>query len=245
MIVVCIMLETAPLVRADDQADLKAVIDKAVKAMGGQEKLAKHQGVTIKSKGKVSINGMEFEFTAESHVQPPTKNRVQIDGDFNGMKFTQIRISNGDKGWVSAMGMVTEMGEDELANAKDDLYAGWVASLVPLNDPTFKLAPLGESKVSDRPVLGVKVSHKDQKDVNLYFDKENGLLVKAARRAKDMMGAEVDQETFFSEYKDVDGVKRWKKLTIKRDGNTFLEMEATDIKAVEKLDDNLFGKPGQ
>src|SRR5262249_40422194 len=162
---VCLVLGVGRSVRADDQADVKAVIDKAVKAVGGREKLTKYKGRSTKIKGKISLQGAEIEFTAESHVQDSNKLRSQFEGDFNGMKFTRIQIVNGDKGWVSMMGTVNEMNEDELANAKEELYATQVSSLTPLNDAAYKLAPLGESKAGDRTVVGVKVSHKDHKDV--------------------------------------------------------------------------------
>jgi hypothetical protein len=45
------------------------------------------------------------------------------------------------------------------------------------------------------------------------------------------------------EYKDFEGVKRPAKMVIERDGNKFLDLEITEIKLLEKLDDNEFQKP--
>ncbi len=151
---------------------------------------------------------------------------------------------NGDKGWINMMGNTDEMSQDQLAAEREDLYAAWVATLEPLKDAAFKLAPLGEIKVGDRPAVGVKVSHKDHKDVSLYFDKDKGLLLKVQRRTKDSMtGQEVDQETFYSDYKEDDGVQRSRKQKTKRDGNDFLEIEITESKRVERLDESTFAKP--
>jgi len=55
---------------------------------------------------------------------------------------------------------------------------GWVAMLAPLKDKAYTLAPIGEVKVEDRPALGLRVSRKGNRDINLYFDKKTYLRVK-------------------------------------------------------------------
>jgi hypothetical protein len=243
---ICLVLGAVASVRADDKDDVKAVIDKAIKARGGEEKLAKYKAFTIKSKGKINLMGNEIEFTNETAVQIPDKMRSYVEGEFGGVKFTRIQVVNGNKGWLSQMGNTEEMNEEQLNAAKEEQHAGRVVTLVPLKDPAFTLAPLGEVKVGDRPAVGVKVSHKGQKDINLYFDKEKGLLLKTQRRVKDMMtGQELDQETLFSNYKEVDGVQHPMKQTIKRDGNDFLTIEISEYKSHDKLDDKLFSKPSE
>ena len=186
----------------------------------------------------------EIEFTFEATVQPPKQSRRRFEADVSGTKFERTIVFNGDKGWINMMGNTDEMSQDQLAAEREDLYAAWVATLEPLKDAAFKLAPLGEIKVGDRPAVGVKVSHKDHKDVSLHFDKDKSLLLKVQRRTKDSMtGQEVDQETFYSDYKEDDGVQRSRKQKTKRDGNDFLEIEITESKRVDRLDDSTFAKP--
>jgi hypothetical protein len=88
----------------------------------------------------------------------------------------------------------------------------------------------------------VKVSRKGQRDVNLYFDKETFVLLKNDTRVKDLMGggAELTSETIYSDLKETDGVKDFRKFTIKRDGKTFIDFEFTEFKRLEKLDDSVF-----
>src|SRR5262249_46129118 len=86
--------------RADDPADLRKVIDKAIKAMGGEEKLAKFKAETFKMKGKFYGTGEAVDYTGEWQVQPPDKIRVQVDGEVGGMKVTFFtQVVNGDKVW--------------------------------------------------------------------------------------------------------------------------------------------------
>src|SRR5947209_6498005 len=51
--------------------DTKAtdVLDKAIKAIGGQEKLDKIKGITWKAKGTITINGDDSEFTSQATAQ--------------------------------------------------------------------------------------------------------------------------------------------------------------------------------
>src|SRR5262249_42230743 len=99
---------------------------------------------------------------------------------FNGMKATIITILNGDKGGMSFMGNVSDLEEERLADSKEELYAGRVGNLlVLLNEPGFKLAPLGDYKVGDRPAVGIKVSHEGHKGISTCFDKARGLLLKS------------------------------------------------------------------
>ena len=52
--------------RADD-AKVTEILDKAIKALGGKEKLAKAEAVTWKAKGKITIEGNENEISSERH----------------------------------------------------------------------------------------------------------------------------------------------------------------------------------
>jgi hypothetical protein len=240
----CIALGAVIGARAEDKTEAKAVVEKGIKALGGEEKLAKYKAATWKGKGKINFGGTEIEWTGDFSAQLPKQMKAVIEIDFNGMKVPFVRVLNGDKGWLVQMGNADDMTEEQLADAKEENYSNWITTLLPLRDPAFNLAPLGEVKVGDRPAVGIKVSHKDHKDISLFFDKEKGHVVKSQRRLKDLMtGQEVDQETFYLDYKNNDGIMRSMKFTSKRDGKDFLEAQTTEFKAMEKLDDSVFGKP--
>jgi hypothetical protein len=230
--------------RADDQADLKKVIDKAIQAVGGEAKLAKFNALTFKGKGKFYGMGEGIDYTGEWSVQQPDKLRFQFD---SGGNFTLVRVVNGDKIWMKIAGQeaMAVDDKDEIAEAKEAAYAGWVATLLPLKDKGFTFAALGEVKVDDKPAVGVRVSHQGHRDVNLFFDKNKGWLVKTETVVKDLMGGggEVTQETLFSEYKEVNGTQRFLKIVINRAGKKFVDADISEIEPKEKLDDSVFGKP--
>lgn len=231
---------------ADDQAEMRALIDKAIKATGGEAKLAQLNAATFKGKGKFYGMGEGIDYTGDWALQHPDKTRVQIEFTAGGMMFTIIRVLNGDKAWSKFNDKTqTVDSKEEIAEGQEAAYVAWVTRLVPLKDKDFQLAPLGEVKIDGKPAVGVRVSHKGRRDVNLFFDKEKGLLLKVETVIKDPMaaGQEMTQEALYSEHKEVNGVQAAMKVVINRDGKKFIDLEVTEIELKEKLDDSVFGKP--
>ena len=113
-----------------------------------------------------------------------------------------------------------------------------------LKDNAYKLAPLGEAKVEDRPTVGVKVSHEGRRDVHLFFDREKGLLLKVAFEVQPLEGGKKARvEYYYSGHKDVEGLKWPTKKVVFMDGKTFTQGEVTEFKFVDKFDDGEFAKP--
>jgi hypothetical protein len=223
--------------------DAKLILEKAVKAHGGEENLTKLTATHAKAKGSLDIMGQTIEFTSENW-SAPNKLRQELQIDLGGMKVALIQVANGDKAWQSAGGMTMEMEGPQLDEMKASLHAAKVESLLPLlKEKDFTLTALGESMVNGKPALGIKVEARGQKTMNLYFDKDSGLLVKSARKALSPAGTEVDSESIVKEYMDAGGIKHAKKAVVNQDGKKFLEVEVTEAKASEKLDDKLFQKP--
>jgi len=230
-------------VRADDKADLQKIIDKAIKAHGGADKVGQAKASTAKMKGKVyGMVDDGIEFTAELKTQEPDKSRMDISGEFMGAKFEFVHVVNGDKGWKKMMGNTEDMDKDEIEEQKEQRYADRVTRLVGLKEKGLEFATLGDKKIGERAAIGISVSSKGHRPISMYFDKETGMLLATERRVKEN-SQELSQETIYRDYKDVDGVKQPHKLTINREGKKYLEAEITEYKRVDKLDDGTFDKP--
>lgn len=233
--------------RAEDNADMKALLDKVIKAHGGLEALQKRKAGTENIKGKISIGGMEANFTGTWFVQFPEQIKAEMNLEIGDKQIQVTNVFNKNKGWVNAAGMMIEMTDDMVKSARNEMHCAWVsASLYPLRDEKlYKLSPLGEIEIDRKKAVGMLVTRKDYPDVNLYFDKESGLLQKAEFRTVDaaMGNQEITQEMFFSDYKKVDGLMAPHKFKIKRDGKDFLEGEVSNIQTFDKLPANTFDKP--
>jgi hypothetical protein len=230
--------------RGDDSGAAKEIVEKAIKAVGPEEKIAKLKAVTFKLKGKIHTMGMEIPFTGEVISQGADQSKATIDIEVNGQKITVTEALNHDKGWNKIGDMLMDKTEDQVKEAQESGHESWIATLIPLRDKAYTLSSLGDVKVDDRPALGIRVSGKGHRDVNLYFDKENGLLLKSEMRVKDEeSGQEVNQESYFSDYKEVNGLKEPMKIVIKKDGKAFLEADVEETRRQDKIEDSAFAKP--
>jgi hypothetical protein len=238
------ILSGLSLSRADEAADMKALIEKGVKSLGGEEKLAKMKGSTIKAKGKFYGFGDGIDFTSTTSTFLPDKLRNDIEGDSNGMKFSFTQVYNDGKGWGTMGGDAEALNEDQVKEVKQNLYIANLTRLHTLGSKDLTLKSLGDSKVGDVEVHGIKVTSKDQRDVSLFLDKKTGLLLKLETVVKNMGGEEEKEERLFADYKDHDGLKSPNKITINRSDKKYVEQEASDVKFSEKLEDSLFAKPG-
>ncbi len=229
--------------RADDK-DVQAVLDKGIKALGGEEKLGKVKAAAWKAKGKISFGGNDNDFTNQTTVQGLDHFRSEFEADFGGNKLQGVTVLSGDKGWRKFGDNQMPMDKDGLANEKRNVYLQVIpVTLLPLKEKGFKVAAAAEEKVGGKPAAGLKVTAADGKDFTLYFDKESGLPVKMVAKVIGFGGEESTQETTFSGYKEFDGIKKATKIDSKRNGEKFIEQEITEFKVMDKVDPKTFTEP--
>jgi len=227
-----------------DDPEAAAIVDKGIKALGGEEKLAKAAGATWKAKGKITFDGNDNEFDSQATVQGLDHFRSEFEGNFNGNTIKGVTVLNGDKGWRKFGDDPMEMDKDAVDNEKRTVYLQVVpAMLVPLKGKGFQVAKAGEEKVDGKSAVGLKVTGPDRKEFTIYFDKESGLPVKQVAKVVGFQGDEFTQETTFGSYKDFDGVKKATKVENKRDGEKFVETQVTEFKLLDKVAPETFNEP--
>jgi len=239
------LLFTPVTVFADDAADAKAVVEKAIKARG--DKAEAKPGVTAwKDKGKLTAGGFELPYTADWAFRAPDKYRFVLVGMLGDTPLALTVVVNGEKAWEAMGDGVREITGPKLEYVRGEVYQLWVASLTPLvTDKGFTLAVAKGKDVGGKPTAAVKVTRDKHAAITLYFDKETGLLAKAETTVKDefQKWKEVPEEVYYADYKESNGVKHFTKLKVVRDGNTLIESTLSDTKVVEKPDAKLFDKP--
>jgi outer membrane lipoprotein-sorting protein len=228
--------------RAADEA--AAIIDKAVKAHFPKGMDTKNQGLRTKSKGTLHIAGMDLAFTQDVAVQSPDKFKEVMELTVMDKAVTVTSVYNGKEAWIRAGDQDVKVTEEILTEFKEAAYGMGLMQGVFLKDKSVTFTLVGEVKVKGKAAVGVTASRKGNKDINLYFDKETGLLAKVEMRRRDLMsGEEVTEERIITEYQDADGRKVAKKVEVLRDGKAFLEAEVTELKVLEKVDDSEFARP--
>jgi hypothetical protein len=228
---------------ASDRDDALEILGQAIKAQGGEEALAKAAQLTRKGSGTLAVFDKDFAFTDELTVSLPERFRLSVDLMVEKQNVKAVLVINGEMGWRDNGGAVEELTKELLAELQEEAYAQWVSLLVPLaKDTDFNLAPLPKTKVNDRPAVGIKVTRKARPDISLYFDTENKLLVKVSRKGKEA-GLDAFKEDYFSDYKEVDGVRLPFHILRMLDQKKFHDLKVASYKFLGKADDKVFSKP--
>jgi hypothetical protein len=235
---------TSGPVRAADAKDANAVLDKAITALGGAEKLGKVTAASWTAKGTITFMGNDNAFTIHSIVQGLDHSRQEFEGEFGGNPVKGVTVLAGDKGWRTFADNHTVLDKDALANEKRSTYLVLIPiTILPLKGTEVKVAPIDDASGGGKPAAGVKASGPDGKEFSLYFDKESGLPVRLVAKVAGFMGDEYTQETTFSDYQDMAGIKKATKIQAKRDGEKFIEEQISEFKVLDPVDAKTFAEP--
>jgi len=217
---------------AQDKKALK-LFDQYAKAVGGKEKMAKVKSMLVKSTSKQ----MGQEVKSETYVS--RKGDSYLKMNMMGMELVVYAVKDG-KGFV----MNQQMGYDDLDEEK-------VKSMVEKSKNMFNEAENYEKKdlkyLGSKEKDGVKyevAEYKDEKGrlLDYYFNPNTHLLDIIVVNMPD--GKTV--ETYFKDYKDVDGIKMPFTTEIKMDGQLMREVHTDKVvfnPSEEQIDMKAFEKP--
>ena len=230
--------------RADD-SEAKAILDKAIKALGGEEKLAKASAHSWKAKGKRHAGAEQPEQESQVTANGLDHFRREFNRrEANLPQLSLILVIAGDKGWQKNSKGLTELDAAALARYKQAFYLQVIPiTLMPLKEKGFKLEAAGAEKVGDKPAVVLKVTAPDGKDFTLFFDKESGLPVKEVATMTSPAGRENSLESTFLDYKDMGGIKKATRIEVKTNGEPSFDMEITEFKVLDKVEPDTFAEP--
>jgi hypothetical protein len=227
----------------DDKAAL-AVVEKAIKAMGGAENLGKVKAATWKSKVKMNFGGNENDMASTVTIEGLERFRQDLEGDFMGNPTKIIFVVNGDKGWRQFGGQTDALEGEALASQKRGIYIQAIPlTLLPLKSKGVKVQSSPDEMADGKMAAAIKVTPPEGKEFKLLFDKETGLPVKLVAEVVGFGGKETTQEMTFADYKDFGPIKKATKLTTSRDGQKFMDMEVLEFRVLDKVDPMVFSEP--
>jgi hypothetical protein len=230
--------------RADEKPTTRAILDKAVKALGGEETLSKVRAATWKAKGIIRFADKDRPFTSAVAVQGLDHYREDLLSEFMDIKVKATLVLYGDQGYRHFGAVDTELDASGIANLKRTVSLVVIPiTIVPLRAEGYKLQTLADEKIGDQLAAGIKATGSDGKEFRIYFDKKTGVPVKIVAHLLTIEGSEFDCETTYGNYKDFGRIKKATKVMVKRDGHKFLDQEITEFKIVDKLDKEAFLKP--
>lgn len=232
--------------RADDQAEGRKVLDRAIQAMGGEAEVKKLATVQFKVRGQAKVGGMDLMLTLEGTQRNTDQMRMDVMVEVNNMPQQLLFVLNKDKAWIKTGERVNDLPKDAVLGIKQLFHAlrlPQLAASAPADD--YKLSPLGELQVGERILLGVASTHKEYKEVSTWFDKATGLPHKAEFAITGPNDMEIRFEIRYDEFKESGALKIPVKATLTfEEGKQSFTLEVVQFEPAQNVEDSTFAKPG-
>ena len=218
---------------AEQRASGVALLDRAIEAKGGFEKL---QGIKTIVATQTLINR-----DSDGKAQTKTTNYIQYPDHFRIETPTSTQGYDGKQAWLKDARGVREGGEPMARDARASMRRDVVALLLAAKDG--KLTPRLLPDVKDdggRLTHTLELSASDLNPIVFYIDRVTGLITKQAFAA-DAPGRPLVEEQF-SDYRPVDGIQIAFQAA-RKVGTLSVERRVTDVKINAPIDPALFRRP--
>ena len=230
--------EPMPEASEADTAKAKEILTAAVEAHGGLEKLKSVKNIVSEASVLAGSQMGQMQVEAKSYYLYPDKLRQDL-------KLPQMEISQIYDG--STAFAVTPMGiqpfPPEAANAFKNIIARepvWLLTHLLENDIQVQYA--GSEDVQDQPAHILLVPEPSGEVLRLFISEETHYIVKLTSREV-VQGVVAAQETFLSDYRDVDGVKIAHHVLQNVDSQLASEVSVKSVILNAELEASLFQEP--
>jgi outer membrane lipoprotein-sorting protein len=211
---------------------LQEVLDNYFKTIG-QDKLLTIQSMV--TKGKLIQGGIEIPIIG--YNKRPDK--VRLQGTFQGMTFVQAY--NGKNGWslnpFAGDTVAKPLTPEQLDSFKDQ--ADMDGLMYNYKEKGYKAELLPEETVDGQKTFPVQITKPNGNVYINYIDADNYVIIKTKAKVK-LQGVERESETFFSNYKPLEGMIFPFAVDTKFNGQTVAQMVIDTVEFNKELSDSLF-----
>jgi hypothetical protein len=219
-----------------DKDIARAILERAILAHGGKEKLKEIQVEETRFRGTTMANEVKTPFEGEQIQLLPNYNRKVIRFSSKGAVQTVIQVLHDDIATIRVNNQAAAIDPQTEQGMRLVLKLARAMRLVPLlTDPAYSLAATGPTKVGERDADGIKVSAKGQGDIWLYFDRQTSLLTSAIYYFDEPNGVKARHDAYYGDYREDAGLQRPHKISWFREGKLVMEAEILNVKFLEKV----------
>jgi zinc protease len=219
--------------RPEDGARAVALLDRAIAAKGGLEKLRALKTIVARQTQASQRPEGETKVETTNYIQYPNRFRVEAP--------ELVQAYDGSRSWMQDRRGVHDAAEGQAREAAASLRRDVVALLLAAKDGALTPRILPDVKDPEGRVShALELSAPDLNPVVLYVDPDSGLIRKRLYTA-DAPGRPVIEEQFF-DYRPVDGIQIAFRATQKV-GPLSVERRIIDVKINPPIDAALFQRP--
>ncbi len=219
-------------------ADARALLDRAIAAKGGIEKLRAIRSLAAVTSTSMTTPEGVVQAEATTILEYPT--RVRVDTKLQGV--ASLQVFDGEHAWVRDPSGVHDVPARATRELQASLRRDTIALLLAADRGTVRTRLLPDIK-DDSGTLhhALEMSATDLDPLVLYIDPETSLISKQTYIAGGA-GQPLIEE-IYSDYRAVDGVQFAFVATLRRGGQPVLERRVTGIEINTRLEPTLFKRP--
>ncbi len=205
--------------KADPSVTVEAVIQRAIDAVGGSQKISAVKDITLE--GVVNIQGNELNYFQRSIIPSAYMSSVEIQG----MVFQKDLLVNGDysKAVQGAAQPVDEQAKEEM-NEKAAFFMEYY-----MRNNKYNFTLTGVETVEGNDAYVVEVKSPLGRKMTYYYDVKSGYKVKSTIVRETPAGSRTIQ-TFFKDYDEKKDVKIPRKLSVDAGAGFIQEIEFKEVK---------------
>jgi zinc protease len=222
-------------------AAAKVIVDEAIAAKGGKQKLAAVKGFKMLATGTTTIQGQTVPVEIERIFILPDK--MRIDATL-AQRVKVIVTVDGKKGWQLAPDQtgtkmqLTDIGNTDIAAIEFERWREPELILLKAAEGNARISTSADEMIDGKAQVVVKLRSPTNKvDVSLFIDKKTKLL---SRMSFTELGQTQTDE--FSDYKEINGLKVAHRRNSQGGGRT-TKLELKTVELDPKLDPKQFEKP--
>jgi len=211
------------------------IIQKYATAMGGLENFKKIK--TAKLTGTASAQGNDFPITVQ------IINGRAMRTDVEAMGQAVINCYKDGKGWkinpFAGATTATDVTGEELNEFKNQSFL--TSQLMDYKARGYKAELSGQEDVDGTKAYKIKLTTDDNKTDTYYIDPATYMLIKFTG-TRNVMGQDMDLETYFNDVKDFSGIKFSMSRVVKTGGQTIQEVHFDKVELDVPVDEKIFDK---
>jgi hypothetical protein len=230
-------------VRADEPK-AEQIIEKAIRAHGGQDRLKGLSGFTYKTR-TVYEKGPTWSY--EYAFEAPLRYRSCVGTGAEG-KIASIVVVDGNQGWLKSGAAETTAYPPTFLDTMKKFTIPYLGprSMLRLLDRQKNrqchFSTVAECTIDGHQAVGVRMKLQDGPQETWYFDKETGLLLKEESSTRRFESEDILYTTTYEDYKTFDGFPMARKIASYQDGKLTSTRELIEFK-VGTPDPAAFAKP--
>ena len=186
--------------------------------------------------------GLTGEFKKVETFQLPGQMTRHIEGRAQGQDIKLDYVFNGNEGWMQLNGGAPL--NVPMTNTITQVFPGGIfKAILSLKSGEFQLSVEPEKRLNNQPAIGIRIEADGEWAETIYYHQDTKLVLASFKPLQDADGQSHTVETYYSDYRKVDGLSIPMSMNTVMDGETTMKVTVTEVTFLETVAPSVFTKP--